>query len=90
MSADHTDVLRSVWATDEAARSALDDCGPQQSCRNMQHVTFDGMAEPGADLAAAWRERLAREGKLGPRSLGDLVLGTDDGDADAGPDPDRG
>ena len=25
----------------------------------MKDVTFDGMAEPGSDLGAAWRERLA-------------------------------
>jgi hypothetical protein len=77
------EVLRKVWEVDEDARAALDDCGPQQTCRNMRHVGFDGMAGPGSDLAAAWRERLAREGKLTPGAvtIRDLVLGDD-----AGPD----
>ena len=30
----------------------------------MKDVTFDGYAEPGSDLGAAWRAKLAREGKL--------------------------
>ena len=43
----------------------------------MKDVSFDGMAEPGADLSAAWRERLRREGKLdvSGESIRDLVLG---------------
>ena len=43
----------------------------------MRDVTFDGYAEPGSDLTGAWRERLAREGKLNPSggSVRDLVLG---------------
>lgn len=87
MSDDTTEVLQALWSAPaepgaEAARSALADCGPQQTCRNMRHVTFDGMAEPGSDLGAAWRERLRREGKLGGSSLADLVLG-EGGDAPA-------
>ena len=39
----------------------------------MKDVTFDGFAEDGVDLATAWRQKLAREGKLGASSLGDLV-----------------
>ena len=44
----------------------------------MKHVSFDGMADPGSDLREAWRERLAREGKLSTSggSIRDLVLGT--------------
>jgi hypothetical protein len=86
------DVLRAVWAADGQAagvdgRSAgsraedLDeDCGPTKSCKNMKDVTFDGMAEPGSDLGAAWRERLRREGKLSTSggSVRDLVLGSAD------------
>lgn len=51
--------------------------GPTTSCKNMKDVTFDGMAEPGSDLGAAWREKLRREGKLSQSggSLRDLVLG---------------
>ena len=48
----------------------------------MKDVTFDGLAEPGSDLQSAWKDRLAREGKLSPSggSIRDLVLGpaTDD------------
>lgn len=75
------DVLRAVWAVDET-REALDEaCGPQQSCKNMKDVTFDGYAEPGSDLGSAWREKLRREGKLGEpgASIRDLVLGTETG-----------
>lgn len=73
---DAVEVLRSVWSTDpETEQAVVDDCGPQKTCRNMVHVSFDGMAEPGTDLREAWRERLAREGKLGESSLGDLIRG---------------
>jgi hypothetical protein len=44
----------------------------------MKDVTFDGFGAPGTDLKDAWRERLAREGKLGAGSLGDLVNGPRD------------
>ena len=76
---DALDVLRAVWAADEAARAELDEeCGPTKSCKNMKDVTFDGYAEPGDDLSSAWRERLAREGKLraSEGSVRDLVLGS--------------
>lgn len=72
------EVLRTVWAADERAVAELDDeCGPTKTCRNMRDFTFDGMAEPGADLGSAWRDRLRREGKLGSTggSIRDLVLG---------------
>jgi hypothetical protein len=78
----HTDnaveVLRAVWAADGREGTDLDEiCGPQKTCKNMKHVSFDGMAEPGSDLRAAWREKLAREGKLAPSggTIRDLVLG---------------
>ena len=39
-------------------------------------MTFDGFAEPGTDLRQAWRDLLAREGKLGSgETIRDLVLG---------------
>ena len=72
------DVLRGVWTADEQRTEELDEaCGPTKSCRNMKDVSFDGMAEPGTDLSAAWRERLRREGKLSTSggSIRDLVLG---------------
>ena len=55
-----------------------DDCSPTKACRNMKDVTFDGFAEPGADLGQAWRDKLAREGKLSSAgaSIRDLVLGS--------------
>jgi hypothetical protein len=73
------DVLRAAWAADDRSREELDEAfGPAKSCKNMKDVTFDGMAEPGSDLGAAWRERLRREGKLGDSggSIRDLVLGS--------------
>jgi hypothetical protein len=77
-------VLRSVWGGQAQAegrsRADLEEaCGPTKSCKNMQLVSFDGMAEPGSDLREAWRERLEREGKLSTSggSIRDLVLGTD-------------
>lgn len=74
---DAVQVLRAIWAVDGQDTSDLDDCGPQKSCKNMKDVSFDGLAEPGADLSAAWRERLRREGKLvtSGQSVRDLVLG---------------
>ena len=75
---DTVDVLRAVWTAEGQGSEALDEaCGPTKSCRNMKDVSFDGMAEPGSDLRAAWRERLQREGKLSTSggSIRELVLG---------------
>ena len=81
---DAVDVLRSVWAaeaqTEDGASVDLDEaCGPTKACKNMQHVSFDGLAEPGSDLRQAWRERLEREGKLDTSggSIRDLILGSE-------------
>jgi hypothetical protein len=41
----------------------------------MKDVTFDAFAEEGGDLATAWRNTLAKEGKLGSGSVADLVFG---------------
>ena len=48
-----------------------------KSCKRMANVGFEDMAEDDADLRAAWRDRLQREGKLNPEggSLADLILG---------------
>lgn len=73
-----TRVLQALWAADPASADELDEvCGPQKSCKNMTHVSFDGYAEPGSDLHSAWRDLLAREGKLSTTgdSIRDLVLG---------------
>jgi hypothetical protein len=75
------EALRAVWAADGQRSEDLDEaCGPTKNCRNMKDVTFDGMAEPGTDLSAAWREKLRREGKLSPSggSIRDLILGRTD------------
>jgi hypothetical protein len=75
---DTVEVLRALWAADGQSADDIDaSCGPQKDCKNMRGVTFDGYAEPGTDLGAAWRDRLAREGKLSTtgESVRDLVLG---------------
>jgi hypothetical protein len=75
---DAVEVLRAVWAADGQDTAGLDEvCGTQKPCKNMKHVSFDGLAEPGSDLRTAWRERLRREGKLNPEggTIRDLVLG---------------
>lgn len=85
MSDDATDerqVLRSIWAAEGQRLDVDEDVSPTKACRNMKDVSFDGLAEPGSDLQSAWRDRLAREGKLSSsgHSIRDLVLGdaTDD------------
>ncbi len=75
---DALEVLRAVWAAQDESGSDLDeDCSPTKNCKNMRDITFDGYAEPGSDLTGAWREKLAREGKLSTSggSIRDLVLG---------------
>jgi len=72
-------VLRSVWEAQGNPAAELDEeCSPNKACKNMQGITFDGFAEPGTDLRTAWREKLAREGKLNTSSgsIRDLVLGS--------------
>jgi hypothetical protein len=84
---DTVEVLRALWRAEGTESLELDeDFGPQKACRNMKEVTFEGMAPPGTDLGQAWRDRLAREGKLREGgSLGGLLLGegprTDDDQA---------
>jgi hypothetical protein len=78
---DAVEVLRAVWSADDQDRAGLDEvCGTQKPCKNMKHVSFDGLAEPGSDLRSAWRERLEREGKLNASggTVRDLVLGRQD------------
>ena len=75
---DVREVLRAVWAAHgEAGDEFDDDCSPTKSCKNMQSVSFDGLGEPGRNLSDAWRDKLAREGKLNTSgtSIRDLVLG---------------
>jgi len=75
------EVLRAVWsARGQSAADVEELLGPQKSCKNMQVVGFDGMADSGADLRSAWRVTLQREGKLSREagSVRDLVLGQPD------------
>lgn len=73
-------VLREIWAaTGQRADDTDPECaagGHARACKHLAGVGFDAMAGPDGDLRAAWRERLAREGKLGQGSVRDLVLGT--------------
>ena len=81
ISPDPMQVLRTVLETDNDALSELDEeCSPTKTCRNMVGVTFDGFDEPGSDIGAAWRQKLAREGKLrtSGESLRDFVLRSPD------------
>ena len=81
ISPDPMQVLRTVLETDNDALSELDEeCSPTKTCRNMVGVTFDGFAEPGSDIGAGWRQKLAREGKLrtSGESLRDFVLRSPD------------
>ena len=59
------EVLRAVWAAQgEDAADARRGLRPHEVVQEHGSVSFDGLAEPGSDLSGAWRERLAREGKL--------------------------
>ena len=76
-------VLRALWEANAATDAAreLDEATPAKVCKRMRGVTFDGMAEPGTDLRQAWRDLLAREGKLhgSGETIRDLVLGREEG-----------
>jgi hypothetical protein len=76
------EVLRQVWRGQASEIEELGD-GSGKACKRMTDagVGFDEFAAGDeTDRAAAWRDRLAREGKLDPAggSLRDLVLGTAD------------
>lgn len=69
------EVLRGIWQRSPQGVAERDaECNPNKVCRNMKDVTFDGFAEEGVDMATAWRNKLAREGKLGGSSIADLVF----------------
>ena len=70
------EVLRSIWEVTDAA-GAEEVCGNTDVCRNMKGVSFADMVGEGTDLRTAWREQLARDGKLDPAAdtIGDLVNG---------------
>lgn len=78
-SAEALEVLRQVWRGQPTRLEDLGE-GRQAGCKRMTDagVGFDGFAAGDeTDRAAAWRDRLAREGKLNPAggSLRDVVLG---------------
>lgn len=73
------EVLRRIWSVSGQTAAELDELfGTARSCKNMRDVGFDGLADNGADLRAAWRTTLKRDGKLSdrPGSVADLVLGS--------------
>jgi hypothetical protein len=83
--AEALEVLREVWRSQGQTAANIDDTSCEKSCRRMTDagVGFDDFAAgqdgQDADLGAAWRARLEREGKLSRSgSLRDLVLGPDD------------
>jgi hypothetical protein len=71
------EVLRGIWR----GTGQIDaDLGSEtKSCKRMDEagVGFEDFADGAADLAAAWRTRLEREGKLTQSgdTLRDLILG---------------
>jgi len=72
------DDAQTMWSQPDENQVLLDaDCSPTKTCRNMVGVSFDGFAEPGTDVSAAWRATLERDGKVkqGSSSLHDLVFG---------------
>ena len=71
------EVLRAVWRGQGQAAADLEGEPAGKSCKRMADVGFDGFADDTDDLTAAWRETLAREGKLRPAagSIRELVLG---------------
>ena len=75
---DHPDeVTDTMWSSADADAGGFDeDCNPNRVCRNARAFSFDGFAEEGGDVQAAWRETLAREGKLNgsAESIRDLVF----------------
>ena len=79
---DARSVLRDIWQARQQTGADLEELfGPQKTCKAMRHVGFQGgAADPvDDDLRGAWRDRLAREGKLRPdgQSVRDLVRGPD-------------
>jgi hypothetical protein len=77
------EVLREVWRSQGQTAASLDDPSCEKSCKRMTDagVGFEDFGDgPDADLGAAWRTRLEREGKLNRSggSVGDLVLGSAD------------
>jgi hypothetical protein len=60
-------VLRDIWHAREQTELPA---GHGKACKAMKHV---GFAEVDEDLRTAWRAKLEREGKLGARTVADLL-----------------
>ncbi|MBO0830356.1 MAG: hypothetical protein J2P28_00560 [Actinobacteria bacterium] len=77
--AEGLDVLREIWRSQGQSAADLEDSCGEKSCKRMDDagVGFDDFAEDG-DLPAAWRAKLAREGKLNRQggTIRDLVMGS--------------
>ena len=71
------DVLRTIWQQHPEQLLEFDEeCNPNKVCRNMKDVTFEGFGDDGDNVAAAWKAKLAREGKLATGgTIADLVFG---------------
>jgi hypothetical protein len=59
-------LLRDIWQV----QSEEPPVGHGKACKAMKHV---GFAEVDDDLRAAWWAKLEREGKLGARTVADLL-----------------
>jgi hypothetical protein len=87
--------LRGIWKAQGQTSAELDEaCGNTKTCKNMEAVGFQGLAEEGetpatanqanqavgSNLRAAWKTKLEREGKLNTQgsSVRDLVFGSSD------------
>jgi hypothetical protein len=83
--------LRGIWKAQGQTSADLDEaCGNTKTCRNMEDVGFQGLAEEGetpaktkqvnqavgGNVRAAWKTKLEREGKLNTQgsSVRDLVF----------------
>ncbi|WP_028850727.1 hypothetical protein [Thermocrispum municipale] len=74
------EVLRDIWRAQGRHPAEVMDTSSGKHCKRMAHVGYSELAGDTDDPAAAWRARLARDGKLRPGgSLRDLVFGSDDG-----------
>lgn len=75
---DPAGVLRSIWQVGDDDGSDVETlAGNSATCRNLKDVTFEDMVAQGTDLRTAWREQLARDGKLNTsaETIGDIVAG---------------
>jgi hypothetical protein len=82
--------LRGIWKAQGQTSAALDEaCGNTNTCKNMEGVGFQGLAEEeggsasphavSGNLRAAWKRKLEREGKTSQgTSVRDLIFGSSD------------